>query len=424
MPSTRRQKAKARKSGETDILSDIDNLDVMLGNGDSNPIEREFADAIEQSSVQGDTESNTHLRDQYASFTYENNLPRQNDVRQFFPLFKKGDRSNPENYRPISLLSSASKIFEKVICKRMTKFFKKNESFTPNQYGFRNKRSCTHAIGEVLDYIRNEMDKRNAGSACFIDLKNTFDTLDHKILLQKLEKYGFRGKILCLLTNYLENRQQYVEHNQIRSSTKELKTGVPQGSVLGPFLFLIYINDLPLVFEKSKISLFADDTTVYNMGMNSEKEITEDVRKMRNWFDVNKLTLNVEKCESISFGRAQPVSEETFGEKISCKSSCKYLGVIIDNKLNFKDHVEYVSKKLNKFCGLVYRIRHLYPLHCLLLFYKSYAKPLITYGLLNYGIQPKRIFNLLKMHKGELFEQCFSKKNLNLSKILLRIKNS
>ena len=172
----------------------------------------------------------------------------------------------------------------------MMKFFKKNESFTPNQYGFRNKRSCTHAIGEVLDYIRNEMDKRNAGSACFIDLKKAFDTLDHNILLQKLEKYGFRGKILCLLTNYFENRQQYIEHNQIRSSTKELKTGVPQGSVLGPFLFLIYINDLPLVCEKSKISLFADDTTVYNMGMNSEKEITEDVRKMRNWFDVNKLT--------------------------------------------------------------------------------------------------------------------------------------
>ena len=151
------------------------------------------------------------------------------------------------------------------------KFFKKKECFTPNQYGFRNKRSCTHAIGEVLDYIRNELDKRNAGNACFIDLKKPFDTLDHNILLQKLEKYGFRGKI-CLLSNYLEKRQQYVEHNRIRSSTKELKTCVPQGSVLCPFLFLIYMNDLPLVCEKSKITLFADDTTVYNMGRNSEKK--------------------------------------------------------------------------------------------------------------------------------------------------------
>ena len=266
------------------------------------------------------------------------------------------------------------------------------------------------------------MDKRNARSACFIDLKKAFDTLGHNILLQKLEKYGFRGKILCLLTNYLENRQQYVEHNQIRSSTKELKTGVPQRSVLGPFLFLIYINDLPLVCEKSKISLFADDTTVYKMGMNSEKEITEDVRKMRNWFDVNKLTLNVEKCESISFGRAQPVSEETFGEKISCKSSCKYLGVLIDNKLNFKDHVDYVSKKLNKFCGLVYRIRHLYPLHCLLLFYKSYAKPLITYGLLNYGSTTKTNLQPIENAQRRIIRAMFFKKNLNLSKKLLGIK--
>ena len=127
-----------------------------------------------------------------------------------------------------------------VIRKRMTKFFKKNESFTANQYSFRNKRSFTHAIGDVLNYIRNEMNKRNAADACIIDLEKAFDTLDHNILLQKLEKYGFRGKILCLLSNYIENRQQYVEHNRFRSPTKELMTGVPQASIMGPFLFVTF----------------------------------------------------------------------------------------------------------------------------------------------------------------------------------------
>ena len=142
---------------------------------------------------------------------------------------------------------------------------------------------------------------------------------------------------------------------------------------------------------------------------------------MRIWFDVNKLTLNVEKCESISFGRAQPVSEEAFGEKISSKSWCKYLGVIIYNKLNFKDHVDYVSKKLNKFCGLVYRIRHLYPLHCLLLFYKSNAKPLITYGLLHYDSTTKtKIFNLSKRKctKEKYSSNVFQKKSESLQNII------
>ena len=177
----------------------------------------------------------------------------------------------------------------------------------------------------------------------FSILKKAFDTLDHNILL--LKKYGFRAKILSkTLSNYLANRQQYVEHDGIRSSTKTLNTGVPQGSVIGPFLFLIYINDLPSVCKNSKISLFADDTTVYNLGRYSEKEITEDIQKMRSWFDMNKLTLIVEKCESISFGRAQAVSEQAFGEKNFCKRSCKYLGVLIDDKLNFRDHVNYVTK--------------------------------------------------------------------------------
>ena len=164
----------------------------------------------------------------------------------------------------------------------MTKFSKENESFTANQYGFRNNHSCTHAIGEFLDYIRNEMDKCNAGNACLIDLKKAINIVDQSISLQKLEKYGFSGNTLCLLSNYLENTQQYIEHNILRSSTKELKTCVPQGSVLGPFFFLIYITDLPLVCVKSKILLFADDTTVYNKGRNSEKEIIEDVQKVRN----------------------------------------------------------------------------------------------------------------------------------------------
>ena len=241
-------------------------------------------------------------------------------------------------------------------------------------------------------------------------MKKAFDTLDHKIFLQKLEKYGFGGKILCLLSNYLENRQQYVEHNRIRASTKELKASVPQGSVLRPFLFLIYINGLLLVCKKIKTSGFADDTTIYIMGRKSPKETTEDVQKTRNWFDVIKLTLNAEKSKSISFGRAQPVSEETFGEKILCKSSCKFLGEIMNNTLNFKDHADHVLKKLNEFCGLVYRIGHLYPFDCLLLFKESFAKPPITYGFLKYCSIAKTNLQSIENAQRKIIRRVFFKK--------------
>ena len=137
------------------------------------------------------------------------------------------------------------------------------------------------------------MDKHNAGNACFIDLKIAFDTLYHNISLHKIEKFSFRGKTLCLLFNYRENRQQYVEHNRNRFLTKDLKTGVRQRSVLGSFLFLIYIIDLPIVCEKSKRSPFADDTTVYKMGRNSEKTSLKMYKNAK--IDANKVTRNVEK---------------------------------------------------------------------------------------------------------------------------------
>ena len=161
-----------------------------------------------------------------------------------------------------------------------------------------------------------------------------------------------------------------------------------------------------------------------NMDRNSEKEITEDVRNMRKWFDMNKLIHIVEKCESINFGRAQPVSKEAFGETIPCKSSCKYLGVLIDNKLNFKDHVNHVTKKVNNFCGMVYRMRHFYPLRCLVLFYNSDAKHLITYGLRNYESTAKRTLEPIKNAQRRIIRAMFFKKSQNFSKISLRINSS
>ena len=158
-----------------------------------------------------------------------------------------------------------------------------------------------------------------------------------------------------------------------------------QGSILGPFLFLLYINDLPDCIQVSRIALFADDTSLYNIGPKANEEICNDVKTARSWFKDNKLTINTDKCESLSFGTSETFPFEAFGAEIRSQTHCKYLGVYLDAKLTFKKHIEHVTKKLNKFCGIVYRVRDRFPQKDLTSFYYACAQSVITYGFINYN---------------------------------------
>ena len=329
----------------------------------------------------------------------EKTYPTCFKVAKVIPLHKKDDKSDPANYRPISLLSSLGKLFEKLLHKRMVKFCEKEKILTSTQYGFRSKRSCVDAISTVTEYIRTEIDRKSIGQICFIDLQKAFDTLDHNILLNKIEKYGFRGPIYHIVKSYLENRWQFVASDYAISSKRRIFTGVPQGSVLGPLLFLLYINDLHQVIKDSRIAMFADDTTVLNAGDKTSPLITQDLKNMTNWFVSNKLTVNVNKCEAICFGCGKPDKVTILSNELPYQKACKYLGLHLDGNLKFREHIDYVTKKLNKFCGLMYRVRHMYPRKCLLMFYNSFAKSVICYGLIVYGSAAKT--NLKKIENAQ-----------------------
>ena len=191
-------------------------------------------------------------------------FPEKLKIAKVQPLFKKGDEEHIENYRPISLLTSISKVFEKVVFLQLTKYFQDNGLFYDGQYGFRENHSTEMATVELLDRIISALDDKQLPISIYMDLSKAFDTLNHDILLDKLSYYGVEGTALQWFDSYLSNRSMYVEIDNMKSSVRTLTTGVPQGSILGPLLFLIYMNDISNSSNLFKFILFADDTNLFS----------------------------------------------------------------------------------------------------------------------------------------------------------------
>ena len=223
------------------------------------------------------------------------------------PIFKTESRLLRNNYRSISLLSNISKIIEKIMHQRLNKFLEENNCFYNLQFGLRLNLSTNNALLSIIENIQTDLDNGDFAAGVFIDLKKAFDTVDHDILLKKLEYYGVRGLLKDWFQSYLKNRKQFVSVNNSTSNTKEITTGVPQGSVLGPLLFLLYINDLHKSVKHSKTYHFADDTNIMQSNKSLDvlsKNLNKDLKSLSQWLKANKLSLNISKTK-LSFTEIQ-----------------------------------------------------------------------------------------------------------------------
>ena len=231
-------------------------------------------------------------------------FPDKMKIAKVCPIFKSDDKYEISNYRPISILPMFSKILEKLLFNRLLSFLNMHNILTPNQFGFREKYSTFMALLNLVDRISDKIDNKEYSIGIFMDLSKAFDTVDHDILLSKLELYGIRGVALKWFKSYLEHRTQFVQIKNTRSSMLPVICGVPQGSILGPLLFIVYINDIIHVSEIADIILYADDTNIFFSHSSLDTLlmlVNNELLKISKWFKLNKLSLNIKKTNYIRF---------------------------------------------------------------------------------------------------------------------------
>lgn len=346
------------------------------------------------------------------------------------PVYKNGARDDANNYRPISVLPSISKIIEKLIDNRLRNYLNKFKILSNSQFGFRKGLSTQDAITELTSLITDEVDKKNKCVTVFLDLKKAFDTISVPILVRRLESIGIRGTALSLFESYLQDRTQAVKIDKYCSNEQYISFGVPQGSVLGPTLFLIYINQLCEVgIAGGRIFSYADDTAVVCTGKtwDSVKRIAEvGLANIASWLNSNLLTLNVAKTNYICFApyvNSQPALDfgiriHTCGNSSNRNCNCspitkvketKYLGIIIDQRLSWHSHLELIMGRVRKLVWIFKTLRHVMVREMLAKIYIALVQSIIIYCIPVWGGATKTKFIDIERAQRSLLKVMYCK---------------
>ena len=340
----------------------------------------------------------------------EGKFPNYLKKARIVPIYKRGPKSDVNNYRPISLLNIFSKIFEKLMKQFLIEFIESNNILSPNQYGFQRGKSTLDALINFTKNLYSQLDQSNHVLSIFVDFCKAFDTVPHDVLLKKLEFYGIRGNLNRWFQDYLSDRTQQTLVNANLSNFKSISFGVPQGSVLGPLLFLLFINDLPQFSDVLTTILFADDANLSLSGRDPKVLIAtanNELIKFYYWCLSNRLSINTIKTYFILFSNRSPIelppliikSNYTF-DVIKRAYDIKFLGVFFDQNLTFKRHINYISNRLASLSSLFYRVKDIMPEYVLKIMYYAHVHSILNYcNVIWANTYPTHLTPLIRIQK-------------------------
>ena len=324
-------------------------------------------------------------------------FPDKMKIAKVIPLFKGGNKSIVSNYRPISLLSGFSKMLEKIVSNQLIHYLEDNKFLYNYQFGFRKKRGTSFSVVDFISKINQAIDNGEVSVGIFLDLSKTFDTVDHEILLEKLFYYGINCIEHNWFKSYLSNTKQFVCLNDCSSDLLPINCGVPQGSILGPILFLLYVNDAQVIMKSIHLVMHADDMNLLHKNKDVKTLISElgaELSSLDDWLLANHLSCNLEKTKFLIFASKKklktlqniPNTICFSGGNLIKRATCtKFLGVKIDQHLNWDLHIEDLSRKIAKSVGIIFKSRYFLPTNVMTSLYYSFVYPYISYCTLTCG---------------------------------------